>query len=168
MIAINKTRQTRVLNTISILAIGALLLVLFLFSGHKKSIENTKAFSYDGSVTIGQVIVPVSIADTDQSREQGLSGTTSLDSNAGKLFVFNSPSVYGFWMKDMNYPLDIIWIDKDFKIIAISKDLKPESYPEVFYPPSEVLYVLEVNGGFSTANNIAENQLVSFVQESKV
>ncbi|MCC7436582.1 DUF192 domain-containing protein [Candidatus Nomurabacteria bacterium] len=160
-----KTRQTRVLNTIYTLAGGALLLVLFLLLKSENSIPKNINNVYDGIVTIGENKIAVSIADSENEREQGLSNTPYLEANSGKLFVFDTARVYGFWMKEMNYPIDIIWIDQNNKIIDITRDLKPETYPEVFYPSSDVLYVLEVNAGFSTLNNISENQLVTIGQE---
>jgi uncharacterized membrane protein (UPF0127 family) len=68
-------------------------------------------------------------------------------------------------MKDMAYDIDIIWIDSDFRVIAINKAVSKDSYPEIFLPPKEVSYVLEVPSGFSTDNDITENQLMSFSQE---
>ena len=157
---LHKTRQTRVLNIISILATGALLLVLLLHFKIGQSSDIPKG--YDAVISIGSTEIPVTIADTLAEQEQGLSGTESLESNAGKLFVFNTPGSYGFWMKDMNYAIDIIWIDEYLKIVDISKDLTPQTYPTIFYPPKDIKYVLEVNSGFSTRNNISINQLMKF------
>jgi uncharacterized membrane protein (UPF0127 family) len=155
-----KTRQTRVLYIFSIIAIGALLLVLFLRSRQAVApVLNTQK-SYDAIVTIGSVDIPVTIADSPQEQEQGLSGTDSLDEGSGELFVFNTVGKYGFWMKDMNYPLDLIWIDEKLNIVAISKDISPNTYPTIFNPPTDVKYVLEVNAGFSTKHGITENQLI--------
>lgn len=166
MIAFTKTRQNRVLNIISILATGALLLVLFLHFRVTPAPIIKAHVGYDEVISINNVDIPVTIADTPQEQEQGLSGTESLAQNAGKLFVFKDIGSYGFWMKDMNYSIDIIWIDQNLKIIGISRDLKPETYPEIFYPPSDVKYVLEVNSGFSTMNNISINQLVTSFSNS--
>jgi uncharacterized membrane protein (UPF0127 family) len=157
---LDKTRQTRVLNTISIFAIGALLLVLFL---HFRSVEAPQIIqpTHEAVIFAGETQILVDIADTPDEHAIGLSGTAPLAKNTGKLFVFNTPGKYGFWMKDMNYGLDIIWIDKDLRIVHIAKDVMPESYPEIFYPPKEITYVLEVPAGFSTANNISINQLLT-------
>lgn len=163
MIAIDlhKTRQTRVLNIISILAGGALFLVLFLHFRSVSAPVVTLMKSHDAVVTIGSVSIPVSIADSPEEQEQGLSGTKELSTGSGELFVFNTPGRYGFWMKDMNYGLDLIWIDENLRIVAISRDITPQTYPTIFNPPTDIKYVLEVNAGFSTNNNIAENQLVT-------
>lgn len=160
--SIDKIRQTRVLNTISILAGGALLLVLLLHSRVVESPVITETSGYDARISIGEVTIPVTIADTPDERELGLSGTEYLKEGTGKLFVFDTPGLYGFWMKDMAYSIDIIWIDADLRVVSISKDISERSYPEVFYPPTDIAYVLEVNSGFSTKHNIAQNQLLTF------
>ncbi len=159
---LDKTRQTRVLYIFSIIAIGALLLVLFLLSQKVPTPTINSVQSYDGVVSSETVSIPVTIADTPQEHEQGLSGTEFLDKGAGKLFVFNTSGKYGFWMKDMNYGLDIVWLDENLKIVGISNGVMPSSYPNIFYPPSDVKYVLEVNAGFSTAKNLSINQLLTF------
>lgn len=93
--------------------------------------------------------LPVSIADTPALQEHGLSDTASLPIHTGMFFVFSNPGMYGFWMKDMQYPLDIIWLDAQFHIITIQENLSPETYPHVFYPDSNAQYVLEINTGES-------------------
>ena len=153
------TRQTRVLNIIFSLAIGALFLVLLLRSREVRAPLITPVF--EALVSNGSVSIPVTIADTSLEQEVGLSGTEFLPPNTRKLFVFNVPGEYGFWMKDMQYPIDIIWIDNSFRILGITEGVTPETYPKVFYPPGPIQYVLEVNAGFSTTHNLLENQLLT-------
>jgi uncharacterized membrane protein (UPF0127 family) len=161
MIAVDlqKTRQTRVLYVFSIIAIGALLLVLLLRSRVSNQVVVPKG--YDAVLSTQNLSIPVTIADTPEEQEIGLSYTSNLEQNTGKLFVFNTVGKYGFWMKNMFYAIDLVWIDKDFRIISIDKNITPESYPTIFYPPQDVQYVLEVNAGFSTANNLSVNQLMA-------
>ena len=85
------------------------------------------------------------IADSAGEREKGLSGQKFLGSNEGMLFIFDQPAYHGFWTKEMNFPIDIIWIDESWRIIGVAKNAKPESYPKVFYPPKPVKYVLEIS-----------------------
>jgi len=47
----------------------------------------------------------------------------------------------------MNFPIDIIWLDKNKKVLGITKDLQPSSYPEIFYSPENTSYALEINTG---------------------
>ena len=62
-------------------------------------------------------------------------------------FIFENPGRYGFWMKDMLFPLDIVWIDANKTVIGIEKNLSPETYPNVYTPVSSISYALELNAG---------------------
>jgi uncharacterized membrane protein (UPF0127 family) len=110
-----------------------------------------KTFS---NFSIAGIYVDIEIADTDEKRELGLSGRESIVSNAGLLFVFQKLQPAGIWMKDMKFPIDIVWIDDSLRVIYIKKDAKPESFPEIFLPPQNALYVLELNSGFVEKNKI--------------
>ena len=94
---------------------------------------------------IGGKNIVVEIADTDATRAQGLSGRPSLETSHGLMFIFDKPGIYGFWMKDMYFPIDIIWIGKDGKVAGIERSINPDTYPRVFYPPMSIRSVLEVN-----------------------
>ena len=106
--------------------------------------------------------VKVFVANNDKDREQGLSDTTELPKGTGVLFAFEKPGKYGFWMKDMLYPIDIIWIGKDKKIVGVTKNVLPKSYPFVFMPPSDVLYVLEMNVGSVNVFGLTTGSTVKF------
>jgi len=116
-------------------------------------------------VTIGKAIVQVEIASTPAQRAQGLSGRATIcgaplrqgcgEAQKGMLFVFQKPTRDGFWMKDMHFALDIIWVDSGGVITSIAHDLSPETYPQSFRPRTPALMVLEVVAGFARAHNIA-------------
>ena len=57
-------------------------------------------------------------------------------------------------MKEMNFPLDIIWLDSEQKIIDIRSNLQPDSYPKTFSPNQPAQYVLEVPAGFAQNHNL--------------
>ena len=94
----------------------------------------------------GKTIV-VEVSETKEALEKGLSGHEPLSSDQGMLFVFSKPEKYGFWMKDMTFPIDIVWVDQNFNIVHIEESVLPETYPKVFYPKEPALYVLEVYSG---------------------
>ncbi len=102
------------------------------------------------SVTIRGQNFDVVVSRTQEELTQGLSNTRPIKENEGMLFIFPKPGNYNFWMKDMNYPIDMLWIDKEKKIIFIQKNATPESYPESFGPrDGQALMVLEIGAGFS-------------------
>ncbi len=113
--------------------------------------------------------IKVALALTPAEQAQGLSGRNKLKENEGMLFVFNHPDKYYFWMKDMNFPIDIIWLapsgEKDarnMEVIYIKKDAQPELYPETYGPEENAKYVLEVVSGFSDKNNLKAGDNVLF------
>ncbi len=134
---------------ILIIVIGASLggLLLLHFKQHAVGVLRSDSLS-----------IPVTIASTDATRQQGLSDTTSLPKDNGMLFVFQNPGIYGFWMKDMNYALDFIWLNAKMQIVTITPNVAASTYPQVFYPSQPVQYVVEVNAGFSTAHNLTVGQ----------
>ena len=114
------------------------------------------------SLRIGGTTLNIKVADDDTERIQGLSGRESLEENEGLLFVFDKQGYYGIWMKDMNFPIDIVWLDQNKKIIHIESAVGPETYPKIFNPPNLSLYVLETPSGFLAKNNIKIGDLVAF------
>lgn len=113
-------------------------------------------------LTIGNTEIFVGIADNDASRAQGLSGRESLQENEGLLFVFEHPDRYGFWMRDMYFAIDMIWIDSGKQIVHIESSVEPETFPKVFRPEGDALYVLEVNAGFSEKHDIEVGDHIDF------
>ena len=138
------------------------ILIFFIFILPK----NNRSFPVNEikSVEVAHQKIKVDVVYTPETRAQGLSGRESLAENAGMLFVFDNPSDYSFWMKDMNFSIDIIWIDEDMKITYIKKNATPESYPEGFSPKEKTSkYVLEVFSGFSDKYNLTEGDLIKFL-----
>jgi uncharacterized membrane protein (UPF0127 family) len=109
-----------------------------------------------------QGTLKVEIAATDATREQGLSGHAPLPKDSGMLFVFPNAGVYGFWMKDMQFPLDMVWIGADQKVSGVAPGVTPQSFPEIFYPPTDVLYVLELPAGSAADHRIATGTQLRF------
>jgi uncharacterized membrane protein (UPF0127 family) len=112
-------------------------------------------------IRIGEVVVEASVADTLSERIQGLSGTPFLPNDVVKLFVFGVAGKHSIWMKDMQYPIDIIWITEAGEIVAIEENVSPDSYPGSFTPKAEAWYVIEANAGFAASNTIAVGDKVT-------
>lgn len=103
---------------------------------------------------IAKITVQASVAKTWAERIKGLSNTPYLPEEVVKLFVFDSLGEHSIWMKDMNYAIDIIWVDAENKIVDIKENATPESFPEAFSPKKDALYVIETKVGFVAKNNI--------------
>lgn len=105
--------------------------------------------------------IEVDLALTKEDQRIGLGERNELKENEGMLFVFPRPGRYPFWMKDMKFAIDIIWMAENRRVIYIKKDARPESFlpagqagPETYGPSGEAKYVLEVVAGFSDKNNL--------------
>lgn len=107
------------------------------------------------TVHIGDGVFNTQVAKTPSEREKGLSGTRNLRTDQAMLIVFDYDDKWSIWMKDMNYPIDIVWLDKDKKVVYIVKNAPPESYPdERFTPKQEARYVLELPAGTTSKKAI--------------
>lgn len=113
-------------------------------------------------VQIGGASIRVTVVDTEEERQKGLSGSTHLADGSGMLFVFPYDAKWPIWMKDMSIPLDIIWIDVDKRVVHVEADVKPESYPAYFSPPRNARYVLELASGMAAKAGITQGAVAQF------
>ena len=144
--------------------IGVVFLIGFFLLSHFSEGLRPENFKNIKSIEIAGQNVKVELAPTAEERTRGLSGRVGLEENGGMLFVFDSDGVYPFWMKDMNFPIDIVWINKDLKVVYVKENATPDSFPESFSSGEKVLYVLEVSAGFSEKNNLQIGDEVVFTQ----
>ncbi len=110
----------------------------------------------------GPVRVGVEVVNTAVGREQGLMYRRELAADAGMLFVFPADGVQHFWMKNTLIPLDMLFIDRDRRVVGIVANAVPMSTQPVG-PDEPCRYVLEVNGGFAARHGIAEGTAVDLV-----
>lgn len=114
-------------------------------------------YAYDGlsAITVDNETVYVYVADTEAKRELGLSGRKYLPADQGMLFIFPVEGKPSFWMKDMHFPIDILWLANDGSVIHIEENVSPNSYPQQFAPESGLArYVLELPAGYSEAHGL--------------
>jgi uncharacterized membrane protein (UPF0127 family) len=142
-----------------IAVIGIVLLVVLAY-GYRCGLQKVcasglmeKVVRSGSELTFPKGKIYAEVVDTPASREQGLSGRSELKDDEGMLFIFEHPGKYGFWMKDMTFPIDIIWINQDGVVVHIEREVTPDSYfnfnpPKTFVNTPEAKYVLELaNGG---------------------
>lgn len=124
--------------------------------------------SHTGSahkVAFDNVSVNVERADTFRERQRGLSGRPSLPEGTGMLFIYEEPGTYGFHMKDMNFSIDIVWMDETGEVVDVTHSLSPDSYPETVTSREPAQYVLEVPAGFSREHGISTGDTASVQYE---
>jgi uncharacterized membrane protein (UPF0127 family) len=105
-------------------------------------------------VTLADVPMLASVADTMSSRIKGLSETPYLPDVVIKLFAFGVPGPHSIWMKDMNYAIDIIWIAEEGQIVHIEENVSPDTFPQSFASPIPAWFVVEVNAGFVAEHDV--------------
>jgi uncharacterized membrane protein (UPF0127 family) len=109
--------------------------------------------------------IKLTVADDEKSRMIGLSNKRSLNKDSGMLFVFEEKGSYGFWMKNMKFPIDIIYIDEN-TVVDIKKNVQPAdknvSNPEVYTPKAPANRILEVVAGASDTLKITEGSEITF------
>ena len=88
----------------------------------------------------------------DEDRAMGLMFRPSLPLDHGMLFLFEQPDFHGIWMKNCKFPIDILWLDEDKKVVHLGEAVPPCTAKEdkncpVYYPLQRASYVVELNAG---------------------
>lgn len=130
------------------------LTIFLLFLNYKQQIDKTP------QAIINNHIFNLEIAKTEKEREIGLAKYKNIPQNFGMLFLFEKPDYYSFWMKNMKFPIDIIFI-RNNKIVTIFKNVSPPKSNGEFFPIYRTQKlsdtVLEINAGLSDKYNFQEN-----------
>ena len=110
------------------------------------------------TVTVRNTIFTVDVAVTPKEKEIGLGNRDSLASDHGLLFVYDHKEMFSFWMKNMRFPIDIIWIDEQ-TIVDITRSVpvsdNPVSDLPIYHPIAPIDKVLEVNAGIADIYGIS-------------
>ena len=143
----------------------------FLYKNFTKSpIYSTYCGNYsEKNILIGNQNIKAIIADDDCKLTLGLSGNNGLKDDQGMFFIFDKEGNYGFWMKDMKFSLDMIWINSSFEVVGIEKNVSPDTYnasdkkkSEIFGESYSARYVFELPAGFSDKNNVKIGDKIIF------
>jgi uncharacterized membrane protein (UPF0127 family) len=123
------------------------------------------------TISINGINVTLAIASSDEQRIRGLSGIEKMNENEGMLFLFDKPSKQGFWMNKMNFPIDIIWLNSNNKVVHIEKQLEPCKLflaCPVYNPEVDSLYVIELRSGFADNHSIKNDMIINFDVPTKI
>lgn len=118
-------------------------------------------------VTIKDLVIQAKISDETKEHQSGLADYSSLALGDGMIFVFDKSASYVFWMKDVEFAIDILWIDEAKKIVDIAPNVPPEPNKGEkdltrYKPKSDAKYVLEINAGLSALHNLQIGDQVAF------
>ena len=121
-----------------------------------------------GIIKVDDVTLQVQIADTRPLQTRGLMFQEKLPYDQGMLFVFEDESIRSMWMLNMQFALDVLWIDGSGKVVHIEKDTQPcksaiETAACTFTIGTNAKYVLEVTSGFVDKYHITENSQLKII-----
>lgn len=131
-------------KTLFIIVIFILFIFAIYFFNNNYTNNNVKT-------DINGIEYSLELVDINTTRTQGLSGRQSLGQNNGMLFDFKKDDNWQIWMKDMNFAIDILWLNNKKQIIAIKNNVLPQNFPETYGADQKSRYVIELPAG--TANN---------------
>lgn len=101
--------------------------------------------------------IQVDLATTPQQQARGLMFVKTLPADRGMLFLFDTDEQRPFWMKDCFISLDLVWLDENFTVVDISRDVPPcqaDPCPN-YFPSRPVRNVLELQGGLSVSHHLS-------------
>jgi len=122
------------------------------------------------TIMVGDDIFSVDVSDSEEERQRGLSGRGRLEEGSGMLFVYDSPRIPVFWMKDMDFPIDIIWISGG-RVIGAELNIPvergvPEAEMRRYSPPDFVDMALEVASGTVSRLMVTVGEPVSIEKDN--
>lgn len=125
---------------------------------------STRIYSPNGNriekVSIGDYVFYAEVVSSGEKLQKGLGGRENLCENCAMLFKFPQLEKYSFWMKDMQFPLDIIWL-RNREVVHIEKNVSKD-FSGILAPQTEADQVVELNAGVVDKAEIKEGEIVSF------
>ncbi len=154
--------QSRLLPAVilGIVLIGSVFAALF--SAYELSCF--ESYRHDKSLSVAGETIKLEVADTLVTRERGLSDRRCIKSDQAMLFVFeeHDTSDHCFWMKDMRFPIDMVWLDHDKRVVFSASEVEPATYPQNYCPNMPTRYVLEFKSGRAKELGIGYDKALQF------
>ncbi len=116
----------------------------------------------DGKLVINGQSHQLEIAKDSAAQQKGLSGRRCMKAHHAMLFPFTETGTHCFWMKDMRFPIDIIWLNEAKEVVHIEHNVSPDSYPNSFCPDEAARYVLELKAVQAKRLGIEPGTAVNF------
>lgn len=109
-------------------------------------------------------VLQVEVMVKDEDRQMGLMFRASLPEDRGMLFLFESPDFHGIWMKNCKFPIDILWLDADRKVVHVQEGALPctKEPCAVFSPLRRAIYVVELRSGQARREKAVVGETLSF------
>lgn len=119
-------------------------------------------------ISLGKATFRVELARTEAEHQKGLSGRTKLADEEAMLFEFSEDRPWGIWMKGMKIPIDIVWLDRDMRVVHIEVNAQPDAEPyKTYKPPVSARYVLELVSGGTSKFDIKNGMTAKLYNDSE-
>lgn len=129
--------------------------LVFLSAGHRNKANVT-------DLHVGGFTYSLNVADTPALRTKGLGDRVGMPVNQGMLFSYTNQDTRCFWMKDMHFSLDMIWLNAQHQVVYLQQNVSPNSFPHTFCSTSPAQYVVELDAGQAASRQIHLGQMLSF------
>lgn len=148
------SRPTHSKSRLIILFLALCAVAIFYFYNSAKEVKSPNSEWKQTEIKVADKTLNVYLAQTPLETEVGLSAFQNISNNQGMLFSFNPPQKPGFWMKDMKFSIDIIWVNNN-QIVDITKNLSYQDSGLIkYYPNVDISHAVEVNAGWCEKNSI--------------
>lgn len=136
------------INRLQTIIHWAIVGVVFLMAASAIIVNAKYQMNPQQTVSLGGTVFLAEVAETPGARERGLGGRESIRDNEAMLFVFDEDGSLPIWMRGMNFPIDIIWLDSNQRVVHIERNVQPDAEPyDTYQSPVPARYVLEVAVG---------------------
>ncbi len=143
-----------------LLIVGMLGFVFYTFHVRTQGAKTAGDALQTATLTVGKGTLIVEVAKTAAAQAHGLSDRPRLAQDRGMVFPISPPARPGFWIKDMSFPLDLIYIYQG-RVVVIINNMPPLLVPIPFYPAALADMVLAVNAGWADKNHLVVGDPVS-------
>jgi uncharacterized membrane protein (UPF0127 family) len=109
--------------------------------------------------------ITAEVAISDEERQLGLMFREKLNHDQGMIFVFKDEDFHFIWMKNMKISIDILWLDKEKRIVHIERNVAPCKKPPCASYSSKIpaMYVLEIKAGMADKNQLKLYDRLEFI-----
>lgn len=160
----NQEKTGSALKKSSLIAGAVLILAagVFAFGRQNQPVCETNPELQQTKIKTGDTELKTEVAASPGEKQQGLSDRACLGQDSAMLFNYDTPGDYCFWMKDMNFAIDMIWLDQDKKVVYIKDKVTPDTYPNVFCSDEPAQYIVETSSGLAAESGWTDGTKFDF------
>lgn len=134
-------------------------ILIFVWGG--KAQNCNAIYHNDKTIRVGSKQLKTEIVSTYFQEQTGLSGRACIAQDQAMLFDFGSLGYYPIWMKNMHFPVDMVWVNNDKQVVKLETNVFPFSYPKKFVNTQLARYVLELKSGQIRSLGIEEGTILN-------